>query len=77
MWRAFDRPPETKVYSPTLAEFSDPMRYIESIKEEAEQYGVIKIIPPKVRPLSSLVPDTLDGCEIRDGKWIFLSKRKP
>ncbi|EDQ89920.1 uncharacterized protein MONBRDRAFT_16906 [Monosiga brevicollis MX1] len=42
----FTAPPETRVYRPTLTQFVDPMRYIESIRAEAETYGVVKIVPP-------------------------------
>ena len=34
------------MYRPTEKEFKDPMRYIESIRREAEPFGMAKIIPP-------------------------------
>ena len=37
---------EAPVYRPTEKEFRDPMKYIESIRKEAEPFGVAKIIPP-------------------------------
>ena len=39
--------PETKTYYPTLDEFASPLQYIQSIRDEAMQYGIIKIKPPK------------------------------
>lgn len=38
--------PETKTYYPTLQEFQQPLMYIQSIKADAMQYGIIKIKPP-------------------------------
>ena len=39
--------PETKTFYPTLDEFASPLQYIQSIRDEAMQYGIIKIKPPK------------------------------
>ena len=40
------RPPFAKIFHPTSEEFSDPFTYVDSIREEGKDYGVIKIIPP-------------------------------
>eukprot|EP01083_Nonionella_stella_P010431 29742_1 len=39
--------PETKTYYPSIDEFSSPLQYIQSIRDEAMKYGIIKIKPPK------------------------------
>ena len=38
--------PEAPVFYPTLAEFQDPHRYIDSVREIGEKAGIIKIVPP-------------------------------
>ena len=43
-----DRPiPEAPVFRPTAAQFRDPLRYVASIRREAEPFGICKIVPPK------------------------------
>jgi len=38
--------PEAPTFHPTAAEFAHPLRYILSIREEAEKYGICAIVPP-------------------------------
>ena len=49
-FQKFIRPPMAPVYYPTAAEFADPIEYVAKIRPDAEKYGVVKIVPPKVRP---------------------------
>lgn len=44
--RCFDIP-EAPTYRPTWKQWKDPIKYIESIREEAEKFGLCKIVPPK------------------------------
>lgn len=39
--------PEAPVFYPTAEEFANPMKYLDSIRPQAEPAGVIKIVPPK------------------------------
>ncbi|KAF8011811.1 hypothetical protein BT93_I0066 [Corymbia citriodora subsp. variegata] len=37
---------ETPVFRPTEEEFSDPLRYLTSLHQRAEAYGICRVIPP-------------------------------
>ena len=37
---------EAPTFRPTADEFKDPIQYIQSIREEAQRFGIAKIIPP-------------------------------
>ena len=54
---AYDVPP-VKTYRPTEAEWAgDPLEYINSIRPEAEKYGVCNIIPPPSWTPEFCLPD--------------------
>jgi histone demethylase JARID1 len=38
--------PEAPVFRPTAAEFSDPLKYINSIRAEGQKAGICRVIPP-------------------------------
>lgn len=38
--------PEAPVFRPTMADFADPLAYIERIRAAAESYGLCRIVPP-------------------------------
>lgn len=42
----FDPPPEAPVFSPTLEEFENPLKYINKIRPIGQKTGICKIIPP-------------------------------
>eukprot|EP01113_Clastostelium_recurvatum_P018013 TRINITY_DN2125_c0_g1_i1.p1 TRINITY_DN2125_c0_g1~~TRINITY_DN2125_c0_g1_i1.p1 ORF type:complete len:842 (+),score=204.27 TRINITY_DN2125_c0_g1_i1:177-2702(+) len=52
--------PECPVFRPTPEEFSQPLVYISKIRQEAERYGICRIIPPSLAPTiqSCVDPDT-------------------
>ncbi|KAF1847972.1 PHD transcription factor-like protein [Cucurbitaria berberidis CBS 394.84] len=37
---------EAPTYRPTAEQFKDPVQYIQSIREEAQKYGIVKVVPP-------------------------------
>lgn len=45
---AFHTPPEAPVFTPTSAEFADPLAYISKIRSTLDQTGICKIRPPPV-----------------------------
>lgn len=38
---------EAPTYRPTAEEFKDPVQYIQTIREEAQKFGIVKIVPPE------------------------------
>lgn len=38
---------EAPTYRPTAEQFKDPVQYIQSIREEAQKFGIVKIVPPE------------------------------
>lgn len=52
---------EAPVYRPTTAEFENPLVYIESIRAEAEKFGICKIVPPaEFKPTFNVIPEDLN-----------------
>jgi hypothetical protein len=39
--------PEAPTFYPTLEEFKDPLKYLESVYPKAEKFGIFKIVPPE------------------------------
>ncbi len=37
---------EAPTYHPTSEQFKDPVQYIQSIRDEAQKFGIVKIVPP-------------------------------
>ncbi|GAB2224615.1 hypothetical protein Droror1_Dr00005377 [Drosera rotundifolia] len=53
--------PQAPVYYPTEEEFRDPLEFIYKIREEAEVYGICRIVPPKSwNPTFALKLDTFE-----------------
>lgn len=46
--QAFRPPPEAPVFTPTAAEFAEPLIYIAKIRPIIEKTGICKIKPPEV-----------------------------
>jgi len=44
----FVRPPEAPVFTPTAAEFVNPVDFISKIRPTIEKTGICKIRPPQV-----------------------------
>jgi len=42
----FEDVPQCPTYYPTALEFAEPLEYIASIREEAEKFGICRIVPP-------------------------------
>jgi histone demethylase JARID1 len=59
---------ESLTYRPTAEQFKDPVQYIASIREEAQKYGIVKIIPP-----DTWNPDFAIDTEVRDHACDFYS----
>ena len=55
--RHAERPalPDAPVFRPTAAQFRDPLRYVASIRREAEPFGICKIVPPRGWKVESAV----------------------
>ena len=47
-YNSFQRPPFAPIFRPSAEEFADPITYVAKIREEAEPFGVVKIVPPDV-----------------------------
>eukprot|EP01080_Neovahlkampfia_damariscottae_P000207 gene207-4453_t len=39
--------PEAPTFYPTVEEFEDPLKYLESLYPKAEKYGLFKVVPPE------------------------------
>ena len=75
---------EVPVFRPTEKEFSDPLRYIEKIRPEAEQYGLCRVVPPPGFKVVDFVKHLLsgvwaegsflrlDGLKAFNGDWLFI-----
>lgn len=56
---------EAPVYHPTIEEFAQPMEYIESIAQEARQFGICKIVPPEGwRPTFAIDTEVRSSCSL-------------
>eukprot|EP00041_Stephanoeca_diplocostata_P030793 m.940735 g.940735 ORF g.940735 m.940735 type:complete len:878 (-) comp23829_c0_seq6:544-3177(-) len=59
--------PKCPVYRPTVEEFSEPLEYIASVREEAEKFGICKIVPP---------PEWKPECQVKHTPSFTFSTRR-
>ena len=57
---------EAPTYRPTAEQFKDPVKYIQSIREEAQKYGIVKIVPPDSWNPTFAIDTEVSSCAIPD-----------
>jgi histone demethylase JARID1 len=57
---------EAPTYRPTVEQFKDPVKYIQSIREEAQKYGIVKIVPPDSWNPPFAIDTEVSACAVPD-----------
>lgn len=67
---------EAPTYRPTTEEFKDPLVYIQKIRDEAQQFGIVKIVPPDTWKPDFAI-DTEVSCPLLSGTFSRFYDRAP
>lgn len=63
---------EAPEYRPTPEQFRDPVEYISSIKDEAQKFGIVKIIPPEGWNPPFTVDTEVSAIAIYDTRYMII-----